>query len=109
MFGYKKTQTTPYRPEGNSVLEQFHSIMHNTLAMFCDVIQNNWTDMLPFVQMANSMAYHSTVLETPHYLMVGRSSVLPSGIILGPPKAETLPKNTAQYMTPTVKNVRFAH
>lgn len=41
VFGYKKIQTTPYRSQGNSVLERFHSIMHNMLAMYCDVTRDN--------------------------------------------------------------------
>ena len=32
VFGFKKTRTLPYRPEGNSVLERVHSAMHNMLA-----------------------------------------------------------------------------
>ena len=31
LSGYKKNCTTPYRPQGNSVLERVHSTMHNML------------------------------------------------------------------------------
>ena len=50
VFGYKKTRTTPYRPQGNSVLERVHSTMHNMLAMYCDVAHDDWAQLLPFVQ-----------------------------------------------------------
>ena len=33
ILGYKKTRTTPYRPQGNSVSERVHSTMHSMLAM----------------------------------------------------------------------------
>lgn len=58
VFCYKKTHTTPYRPQGNSVLNRFHCTMHNMLATYCDAAQYNLADMLPFVQMAHNTACH---------------------------------------------------
>ena len=46
MFGYKKTRTTPYRPQGNSVLGRVHSTMHNMLAMYCEVAHDDWAQLL---------------------------------------------------------------
>lgn len=34
VIGHKKTRTTPYRPQGNSVLERVHSMAHNMVAMY---------------------------------------------------------------------------
>ena len=34
VFGYKKTRTAAYRPQGNSVLERVYSTVHNMLAMY---------------------------------------------------------------------------
>ena len=33
VFGYKKTRTAAFRPQGNSVLERVHSTVHNMLAI----------------------------------------------------------------------------
>ena len=108
VFGYKKTRTTPYRPQGNSVLERVHSTMHNMLAMYCDVAHDDWSQLLPFVQMAHNTAYSSTVHETPHYLMFGRIPTLPIDIIMGMPQAE-LPETALQYTHQTVENLQFAY
>ena len=82
-FSVQETRTTPYRPQGNSILERVHSTMHNMLAMHCDVAHDNWSQLLPFVQMAHNTAYSSTINETPHYLMFGRMPTLPNDIIMG--------------------------
>ena len=41
VFGFKKTRTSAYRPQGNSVLERVHSTMHNMLAMYVNVKHDN--------------------------------------------------------------------
>ena len=84
-FGSKKARTTPYWPQGNSVLERVHSTMHNMLAMYCDVAHVIWTQLLSFVQIALNTAYSSTIHETPHYLMFGRMPTIPIGVIMGMP------------------------
>ena len=108
VFGYKKTHTTPYRPQGNSVLERFHSTMQNMLAMYCDVAQDDWTEFLPFVQMAHNTAYHRSVHETPHYLMFGRMPDLPIDIIMGVPQASS-PVTAQQYAIQTVQRLQLAY
>ena len=41
VFGFKKTRTLPYRPQGNSVLERVHLIMHNMLATLANAKYDN--------------------------------------------------------------------
>ena len=83
MFGFEKTRTSAYRPQGNSVLERVHSTMHNMLAMYVNVKYDNWAELLPFIQLAHNTAYNKTLEETPHFLMFGRRASLPVDIILG--------------------------
>ena len=47
VFGYKKTNTTPYRPQGNSVSERMHLTLHAMLSMYSNIAQNNWAEVLP--------------------------------------------------------------
>lgn len=44
VFGFKKTRTSAYRPQGNSVLQRVHSTMHNTPAMYANVQYDNWAE-----------------------------------------------------------------
>ena len=85
VFGYKKTKTTPYRPQGNSVSERMHSTLHAMLSMYSNIAQNNWAEVLPFIQLAHNTSFSSTMHETPFFLMFGRQARLPIDIIFGIP------------------------
>ena len=84
VFGYKKTKTTPYCPQGNSVRERsMHSTLHAMLSVYSNIVQNNWAEVLPFIQLARNTSFSSTMHETPFSLMLGRQERLPIDIIFG--------------------------
>ena len=85
VFGYKKTKTTSYRAQGNSVSERMHSILLAMLSMFSNIAQNNWAEVLPFIQLAHNTYFSSTMYEMPFFLMFGRQARLPFDIIFGIP------------------------
>ena len=64
ILGYKKTCTTPYRPQGNAVSERVYSTMHSMLAMHSTINQSNWSTLLPFVQLAHNTSFSATMHET---------------------------------------------
>ena len=108
VFGYKKTRTAAYLPQGNSVLERVHSTIHNMVAMYSTLACDNWAELLPYVQLAHNTAYSSTLEETPQYLVFGRAAVLPVDLILGIP-ATTEPQSQLDYSRRTVENLQFAY
>ena len=108
VFGYKKTRTAAYRPQGNSVLERVHSTVHNMLAMYSNLACDNWAELLPFVQLAHNTAHSKTLEETPHYLLFGRAAVLPVELILGVPSADA-PQTKLDYSRRTVENLQLAY
>ena len=71
VFGYKKTKTTSYRPQGNSVSECMHSTLHAMLSMYGNIAQNNRAEVLPFIQLAHNTYFRSTMHETPFFLCLG--------------------------------------
>ena len=81
VFGYEKTKTTPYRPQGNSVSERMHSTLHAMLSMYSNIAQNNWAEVLPFIQLAHNTSFSSTMHETPFFLTIGRKARSPIDII----------------------------
>ena len=83
VFGYKKTKTTSYRPQGNSVSECMHSTLHAMLSMYGNIAQTNRAEVLPFIQLAHNTYFRSTMHETPFFLMFGRHARLPIDIIFG--------------------------
>ena len=74
IFGYRKTKTTPYRPQGNSVSEGMHSILHAMLSMCSNIALNNWAEVLPFMQLARNTIFSSTMHETLFFLIFGRQA-----------------------------------
>ena len=108
VFGFRKTRTSAYRPQGNSVLERVHSTLHNMLAMYANAKFDNWADLLPFVQLAHNTAYNQTLEETPHYLMFGRRALLPVDVILGLPSSRT-DSTRLDYSRRTVENLQLAY
>lgn len=108
VFGYSKTRTAAYRPQGNSVLERVHSTLHSMLAMYSNLACDNWAELLPFVQLAHNTAYSSTLHETPHYLVFGRAPLLPVDLILGVPATDT-PQSRLDYSRRTVENLQLAY
>ena len=108
VFGYKKTRTAAFRPQGNSVLERAHSTVHNMLAMYSNLSFDNWAELLPFVQLAHNTAYSTTLQETPHFLLFGRAAVLPVDLIFGVPSTSA-PQNQLDYSKQTVENLQLAY
>ena len=81
VFGYKKTKTTPCRPQGNSVSERMHSTLHTMISMYSNIAQNNWAEVLPFVQLAHNAYFCSPMHETPLFFMFERQARLYIDII----------------------------
>lgn len=44
VFGYKKTRTAAYRPQGNSVLERVHRTAQSMPAKYSDIAFRTWPD-----------------------------------------------------------------
>lgn len=54
--GLQGTHTTEYWPRGNFVLKCVQSTQHNIFAMYSDVKDHHWVELLPFVQFVPSTA-----------------------------------------------------
>ena len=107
VFGYKKTETTPYRPQGNSVSERMHSTPHAILSMYSNIARNNWAEVLPFIQFAHNSSFSSTMHETPFFLMFGRQAKLPIDIIFGIPHVGRS-TTTEEFAHSTRENLQIA-
>ena len=107
VFGYKKTKTTPYRPQGNSVSELMHSTLHSMLSMYSNIVQNNWAEVLPFIRLARSTSFSSTMHETPFFLMFGPQARLPIDIIFGNPHVGRS-TTTEEFAHSTRENLRIS-
>ena len=77
------------------------------LSMYSNIAQNNWAEVLPFIQLAHNTSFSSTMHETPFFLMFGRQARLPIDIIFGIPhvgKSAT----TEEFAHATRENLQIA-
>ena len=107
VFGYKKTKTTPYRTQGNSVSERMRSSLHAMLSMYSNITQNIWAEVLSFIQLAHNTSFSSTMHETLFFLMFGRHARLPIDIIFGIPHVSRS-TTTKEFAHSTRENLKIA-
>ena len=84
--GAHKTQTTPYHPESDGLVERFNRTLLMMLAMFAGENRDDWDDLLPAVMMAYRSSVHESTGLSPHRLMFGEECTLPMDV--GLPRQE---------------------
>lgn len=63
---------SPYRPQANGQIERIFRTIRPLLVAVAHQDRHNWPLYLPYVTHAYNTAYHSTILNTPFFLMHGR-------------------------------------
>ena len=71
-LGIKQVKTSAYHPPANGVIEIFNKTLGMTLKIWAAENQANWDVLLPFALFAYNCAYHSTIQESPYYVIHGR-------------------------------------
>ena len=82
-LGIKRTQTTPYHPQGNGQVERFNRTLEAMLSKVVAEHQKDWDEHLQTVLFAYRTAVHDSTGFTPFSVMFGRSPTLPVDVILG--------------------------
>ena len=81
LWGCEKTETTPYRPQGNSVVERLNRTLGNSLrALLIDFEQEEWDRLLPQIVRTLRATPHRVTGETANMLLMGREARLPPNI-----------------------------
>ena len=84
-----------------------HSTLHAMLSMYSNIVQNNWAEVLSFIQLAYNTSFSSTMHVTPFFLMFGRQERLPIDIIFGIPHVGRS-TTTEEFAHSTTENVQIA-
>ena len=71
-LGIKCIYSNPYRPQGNSRIENIHNFLKRTLTKFLSSLDAKWDKVLPFACYCFNSTLTSDDLESPFFLIHGR-------------------------------------
>ena len=110
LMGIKKTQTTPYHPRGDGMVERMNRTLEDMMAHWVSERQTDWDQHLQLLAMAYRSAPHSTTAESPNLLMLGREVTLPVDLVVEPlPEEVEEPPNLSGYADDLLGNMRLVN
>jgi len=80
LLGIKRLLTTAYHPETDGLVERLNQTLINMISTQMEEGKNNWDEVLPYVLLAYRNSPHTSVGETPAFLLYGRDLTLPDEI-----------------------------
>jgi hypothetical protein len=93
IWGVAKTRSTPYHPQGNSVVERGNKTLGDSLrALLVGSSKDDWDVLLPQIMRAFRASPHSLTGETANYLMLGREVRLPDQLLHGASPSGWVPR-----------------
>jgi len=107
IWGVNQSQTTPYHPQENGVVEWNNRMLGDSLrSVLIGRSQEEWGMVLPQIMRAYRSTPHSSTLETPNFLMLGRETRVPEHVTYHVPTPES---NVHDYVDELMKRMRTAH
>ncbi|KAG8175720.1 hypothetical protein JTE90_022472, partial [Oedothorax gibbosus] len=88
LFGIQRIRTTPYHPQSNGLIENFHRPMKAALKAYDT---EEWSDALPTLLLGFRAAFKEDLQATPAEMVYGRALRLP-GEFFDPTPADESPK-----------------
>ena len=108
MYGIKKSQSTPYQPNGNGQCERFNRTLHDLLRTLPPERKRKWPEHLKELCYAYNATPHTSTGYSPHYLMFGIDPTLPIDLLL-PNVHEDQTSNNGECFTLHQNRLREAH
>ncbi|PIK52328.1 hypothetical protein BSL78_10784 [Apostichopus japonicus] len=108
-LGVNKTQTTPYHPQSDGLIERFNRTLKDQLGKL--LLQNNgtWDDYLGHVEFAYNTSTHSTTGFSPYFVIHGRDARIPATLISSPlSKPSSATGTPAEYCTSLQSRLQIA-
>lgn len=79
MHGIHRSWTTPFHPRTNGLTERFNRTLVNMVTTVTEGGNDvaNWSMYLPMIQLAYNTSLHSSIGQTPYFMMFGRRPYTP--------------------------------
>ena len=103
----RKIQTSAYHPQSNARVERANSMIAQILSHIVDSSTRDWDEMLPFVLLSLRSKIHSTLHESPYYLLYMRDMRLPHPTDLDDETLEF--RSIDDYKTEMLRRMKQAH
>ena len=87
-LGIKKTNTTPYIPQANGIVERAHKDLKDNVRKMMMINETEWDEELAHTLMTLNTAINRTTGVSPFFALFGRSPVMPYDVMR--PKKEKL-------------------
>ena len=101
MLNISKTQTTPYHPQGNGMVERVNRTIINLLRANVHDNESNWDKVLPLVMLSYRSAVHRSTGFTPAKMMLGAELRIPADLVFGLP--EQVPSQVSSQFVVTLE------
>jgi hypothetical protein len=72
-----RSLTTAYHPRTNGLVERFNGTLMDMLATLCNVVEDDWGEMVQPAVFAYNTTTQATLEENPFFVIHGRDAVLP--------------------------------
>ena len=107
-MGIKHSYVAAFRPEGNSILERFHSNLGRSMKVrAADTNSTNWDKELDSITFAYNIAEHGVTGYSPFFLLHGWHPTLPFDITAPPTESEY--GSYSKWVDAAAKRLRTAH
>ena len=77
LLGIKKTQTAPYHPRSDGLIERFNRTLLNMLSKLCTDRNEDWDEHLPYVMGAYRATIQDSTGFSPNRMMLARETTMP--------------------------------
>ena len=99
-LGIKHIYSNPYRPQGNSRIENVHNFLKRTLTKFLSSLDTKWDKVLPFACYCFNSTPTPDDLESPFFLIHGREPLEGCIGLLGLSDTRYMGKKKVWYSLP---------
>ena len=106
ILGIKKTQTTPYHPQSDGLVERMNQTLKDVLSKLVNERQDDWDRCLPQALLVYRSTVQNSTGFSPHFSMFGRETIIPVDLMTPEPPQEEVPLTTSEYAEKLKKRLK---